>query len=164
MGIFKVLKEIDSIFAISGYISRGIMVLIFVFVFASSTFSQEQNFWHVLADVSYETKPSEQNGFQIDSPKFGKRVSQWNGKKITLKGYLIPLSEMGGKQAYMLSSLPFNSCFFCGGAGPETVIEVETKESIKFTSKQISLEGILFLNAKDVEHHMYILKNAKVIE
>jgi len=139
-------------------------LLIIFYLISSSVVAQEVNTWHILSEVGYESKPSEENGFQIDSPKFSKRLWTYNGKKVQLKGYLIPLSELGGKNEYMLSSLPFNSCFFCGGAGPETVVEIQTKQQIKFTTKQITMEGILSLNDKDPNHHIYILKNVKLLD
>jgi hypothetical protein len=125
---------------------------------------QELDLWQVLSEVGFESRPSRESGFEIDSPKFSKRLWSYNNKKVSVKGYLIPLSEMGGKNAYMLSALPFNQCYFCGGAGPETVVEVETKQSIRFVTRQITMEGILLLNDKDPDHHMYILKDARVIE
>jgi len=120
--------------------------------------------WQILANVGFETKPSRETGFEIESPVFSKYLKNWNGKKIKIKGYLIPLSEMGGRHEYMLSSLPFNQCYFCGGAGPETVVEVQTNEKIKFVTRQISIEGVLVLNDTDPDHHMYILKDAKFVE
>jgi len=138
--------------------------VITLILFESFAQVQNINYWNVLTDVGYETKPSEENGFQVDAPKFGKRVSALNGKKISLKGYLIPLAELGGKNQYMLSSLPFNSCYFCGGAGPETVVELQTKQNIPFTTKAIVMEGILLLNDNDIDHHIYILKDSRVIE
>jgi hypothetical protein len=62
----------------------------------------------------------------------------------------------------MLSSLPFSTCYFCGGAGPETVIEVETGEKIPFTIKPIQMEGILILNDQDPDHHIYRLISASL--
>jgi hypothetical protein len=121
--------------------------------------AQETDFWQVLAEVSYESKPVAGDDREMDSPKCSKRLQSWDGKKVTLKGYLIPLSEFGGKDAYMLSSLPFNNCFFCGGAGPETIVEVQVKQSLKFTSERIVVEGILMLNDDDPDHHMYVLKD-----
>ena len=125
----------------------------------SELHAQETDFWQVLAEVSYESKLSGSDDREMDSPKFSKRLQSWDGKKVMLKGYLIPLSEFGGKDAYMLSSLPFNNCFFCGGAGPETVVEVQVKQTLKFTSERIVVEGILILNHDDPDHHMYILKD-----
>jgi hypothetical protein len=71
---------------------------------------------------------------------------------------------MIGRQDYMISALPFNQCYFCGGAGPETVVEVQSKETVRFVTRQIAMEGILVLNASDPDHHMYILKEARLVE
>jgi hypothetical protein len=138
------------------------LVIIFFSFFVSWAHAQETDFWQILSEVSFETKTKDD--LEIDSPKFGKRLQSLNGKKITLKGYLIPLSEFGRKDAYMLSSLPLNACFFCGGAGPETVVEMQTKESIKFTSDRITLEGVFVLNSNDPDHHMYMMKVAVRID
>jgi hypothetical protein len=138
---------------------------ILIIIFCCVTFfaqAQDVSGWQLLAEVVFETKTADQNGFEVDLPKFSKRLIEADGKKITLKGYLIPLSELDGKQQYMLSSLPFNSCYFCGGAGPETVVELDLKEKINFVTKQITLEGTLTLNASDPDHHIFILKNPKV--
>lgn len=126
--------------------------------------AQDLDMWQVLAEVGYETKPSRETGFVIESPKFSKRVLSYNGKKVLVKGYLIPMAELGGRQEFMLSALPFNQCYFCGGAGPETVVEVQTNQTIKFVTRQIAMEGILLLNDSDPDHHMYIIKEARLIE
>lgn len=141
---------------------RKILIILFCSI-TSLTFAQEISGWQLLAEVGFETKPSAQDGFEVDKPKFSKRLKEADGKKITLKGYLIPLSEVGSRQQYMLSLLPFSSCYFCGGAGPETVVELDTKEKIKFVTKQIVMEGTLVLNASDPDHHIFILRNPKII-
>jgi hypothetical protein len=61
-----------------------------------------------------------------------------------------------------LSSLPFANCFFCGGAGPETVMEVFSKDKIDFTEKRVSVTGTLTINADDPLRLMYILNNAQI--
>jgi hypothetical protein len=128
-----------------------------------TAYAQETNFWHVLAEVGFASN-SLKDALQVDKPVFGKHLLTWNQKKITLKGYLIPLSEVNGKPDYMLSSLPFSMCYFCGGAGPETVVELQTKEKIKFVTKAIRVEGVLYLNDKDPDHHMYILRDVKILD
>jgi hypothetical protein len=140
------------------------LLIIFFWFFVSVVSAQETDAWKILSEVRFETKSTGEEGYEIDVPKFSDRLKGYNGKKLTLKGYLIPLSEMDGKQAFMLSSLPFNSCYFCGGAGPETVIEIETKQTITFTANQIIMGGTFVLNDKDPNHHIYILKQAKRIE
>jgi hypothetical protein len=124
--------------------------------------AQQENFWHTLAQVGFKNV-KDKNGYDAEVPSFSKYLKTFNGKKISIKGYVIPLEEVGGSGKFMLSSLPFNLCYFCGAAGPETVVEVETKEKVKFSSKQITMEGIIVLNETDPDHHIYILKNAKLI-
>jgi hypothetical protein len=133
-------------------------------VFTVVVQAQELNVWHVLAEVGYDRRKSPETGFEMESPTFSKRLWSYNGKVVRIKGYLIPMAELGGRNEYMLSSLPFNQCYFCGGAGPETVVEIQTKQTIKFVTRQITLEGVLFLNDFDPDHHMYIIKDAKLID
>lgn len=55
-------------------------------------------------------------------------------------------------------------CFFCGGAGPETVMEVEATEGIKYSADAIIIKGIMKLNDKDINRLMYKLVNAKLVK
>ncbi len=134
----------------------------FLFIFSTS-FAQEKNLWNVLADVSFQQK-KDVTGYSVETPVFGTHLKKLQGQKIALKGYIIPLQELAGQSKFMFSSLPFNLCYFCGAAGPETVVEVQTKEKLKFVTKQIQLEGILTLNNNDPDHHIYILKSASQIQ
>jgi hypothetical protein len=136
---------------------RLVVPLIISIVFPA--FAQTDNFWQVLAEVSFKSE-EDKGGFTVERPLFSKYLKTFHGKKVKLKGYIIPIEESGGKGKFMLSALPFNVCYFCGAAGPETVVEVETKESVKFTTKQIMMEGLLHLNETDPDHHIYILKSA----
>lgn len=140
------------------------IVLIALIFFASpepSLLIQEKNFWHVLAEVSF--RKENKNGYEMEVPLFSTHLKSWNGKKVKLKGYVIPVGEVGDENKFMFSSLPFNVCYFCGAAGPETIMEVESTEKVKFTSQAIWMEGILQLNEKDPDRHIYILKTANVI-
>jgi hypothetical protein len=126
------------------------------------THAQNQNFWQVLAEVGFQTR-TDASGSIIETPVFSKNLKSFNGKKIRLKGFVIPINEVGDQDKFMLSSLPFNVCYFCGAAGPETVIEVDSDEGIRFNTKAIWVEGYLQLNDTDPDHHMYILKSAQLI-
>jgi hypothetical protein len=125
-------------------------------------FAQTSNFWNTLAQVHFKSK-THKDGYDIEYPVFSNYLRSFQGKEVTLKGYMIPLEELGSEAKFMLSSVPFNMCFYCGAAGPETIVEVDTKLSIKFTTKPIVLRGVLYLNESDPEHHMYILKQARLI-
>lgn len=142
---------------------RIIFTIQFLF-FLSTLASAQENFWNVLAEVGFETKMDASGKYEIEVPNFSKHLKSFNNKTIRLKGYIIPLAELGGQSEFMLSSLPFSMCYFCGSAGPETVIEIEMKEKIKFTTRQVLMEGTLVLNSSDPDHHMYVLKSAKLIQ
>ncbi len=115
------------------------------------------NPWKTLADVSFKTK--KENNYQIDYPVFGKKVQALQGQTIRLKGYVLPM-EVGNQNTFIFSLLPYSSCFFCGGAGPETVIEVNSRKSIAYQDRPIVIEGRLELNGQDADHLMYILREA----
>lgn len=120
------------------------------------------NYWHILAEVSFK-KTKDRQGLEMEVPIFSKHLRSYEGKKIKLKGYLIPLSEVNGSANYMFSSLPFSVCYFCGAAGPETVVELQEMKAIKFTTKPLIIEGTLFLNDKDPDHHIYLLKSPVIL-
>jgi hypothetical protein len=138
------------------------LFLLLLLITAFDACPQSGNFWQVLAEVHFKNM-TDKNGYSFEKPVFSNHLKSFQGKKIKLKGYLIPLEETGGKGKFMLSSLPFNVCYFCGAAGPETAMELETSERLKFSTKQITVEGILFLNDTDPDHHIYILKSAAML-
>ena len=59
------------------------------------------------------------------------------GKEIVIKGYIIPVEGYKSHKEFILSAFPYNMCFFCGGAGPETVMEVEASEPVKYQADAI---------------------------
>ncbi len=124
--------------------------------------AQQNSFWQTLAEVGFEQR-KDNNGYSYEAPLFSQNLRRWNGKKIRLKGYVIPVGEVGDPKKFMLSSLPFNVCYFCGAAGPETVVQVESDQAVEFTTRPIVMEGILFLNDKNPDQHIYLLKEAKTI-
>lgn len=139
-----------------------VIFILFCIVTMFPAGAQDQNLWPTLAQVQFQNK-KDKSGYDVEVPVFSKHLKTFQGKKIQLKGYIIPLEELGGQGKFMLSSLPFNLCYFCGAAGPETVVEVQSPEKVKFTTKPVLMEGILTLNDTDPEHHIYILKSARLV-
>ena len=121
--------------------------------------AQSKNVWKQLEAVQFKTVRSEE-GYPMDIPEFGKEVKALEDKILRLKGYIIPLKELQGQNYFVFSRYPFNLCYFCGAAGPETIIEVNSAEEIPFTEDLIELQGRFELNADDPDHMMYQLKEA----
>jgi hypothetical protein len=108
--------------------------------------------WKKLRSLKYE----EINATYF--PKFSEDIKALDGKVVELKGFIIPLQETTTTTYFMLSYFPFSNCYFCGAAGPETVVEVKAAKPVIYTSKPVVLSGKLKLNRSDEEHLFYILE------
>ena len=119
--------------------------------------------WKTLSKITYRKQFDELLGFKIDIPVFSDDVKALEGKEIVVKGYIIPTEGYKSHTEFVFSAFPYNMCFFCGGAGPETVMEVIAKDPIKFTAEAVSIRGVLELNEDDINRLMYILKEVEVL-
>ena len=119
--------------------------------------------WHIFSDVEFYPKYFEDAGEELATPRFTEELKELEGKEVSLSGFYIPL-EMDS--SIMLSALPYSSCFFCGGAGPETVAEVQIYPLPKNLSPDafIKVTGKLKLNDWDLSHMNFILEEAKIIK
>jgi hypothetical protein len=136
--------------------------LISLLILIGST--QYSSTWITLSKVKIERKFDPSMNFEVDYPTFSEEILALNGKEITLEGWMIPLDELRGENYFVLSALPFANCFFCGGAGPETVMEVFTDEKVEFEVDRIKVKGRLRLNATDPMQLMYILNDAEIVD
>ena len=90
--------------------------------------------WSVLTAVT--TKP-EKNKLV---PVFTKEQLALAQKPQRVQGFMMPL-EPGEKQShFLLSSVPL-TCGFCVPGGPESMVEVKTKEPVKYTLEPVVVEG-----------------------
>jgi hypothetical protein len=84
-----------------------------------------------------------------------------DGKEVIIKGFILPVDTDGD---YMvLSALPMSQCFFCGGAGPETVMEVALSKNKNLLNKEVTLKGKLKLNKDDFLKLIYKLENVELV-
>ena len=65
---------------------------------------------------------------------------------------------------FVLSRFPYQSCFFCGAAGPETVIEVYSESSNIKIDKKVIVRGVFKLNESDPVQLFFMLKDAEIIK
>lgn len=121
--------------------------------------------WSDLAYIDFEERYNDLFQQYMSYPTFHEKVQALDGKKIIISGYLIPLNETPNQSITVLSANPYNSCFFCGGAGPETVMGVNHKEKMKdvHMDKRVTLKGTFKLNANDLNDLYYILNDAQMV-
>lgn len=134
-----------------------------VLAYASPAAAQSKNLWTTLGKVTFKKQYDEMLGFKVDVPVFGEEVRALAGKMVEVKGYIIPVEGYKNQKEFVFSAFPYSMCFFCGGAGPETVMEVYSKEPIKYTAEAIIIRGKLELNDSDVNRLMYILNGAELL-
>ena len=120
--------------------------------------------WKKLGKITYKKQYDELLGFKVDVPVFSEEIKDMAGKGITIKGYIIPVEGYKSHKEFVFSAFPYNLCFFCGGAGPETVMEVMAGEAIKYTTEPITIKGKLSLNDSDVNRLMYIMTDARMVQ
>ncbi|MCR9287269.1 MAG: hypothetical protein NXI23_07810 [Bacteroidetes bacterium] len=141
-----------------------VLVTIFAFTAVShEAFAQTENLWKTLSKITFRKEYDEMLGFKIDVPVFSENVQNLEGKEVTVKGYIIPVEGYKGHKEFIFSAYPYAMCFFCGGAGPETVMEVVADEAIQYTAEAITLTGKLSLNADDINRLLYALSDAKLV-
>jgi hypothetical protein len=143
-------------------VASGINIAFFTYEQLEALEPSNSGVWRTLMDIKWIKKYDPQYKAKMLYPKFSKATLALNNKTITVSGYLIP-SDMyeGGGQFWVLSALPFKSCYFCGGAGPESVMEVYTKNKRStFHAGKVTFKGKLELNADNPDHLIYILRDA----
>ena len=120
--------------------------------------------WETLRDVTFKKKWYAEESVYMLYPTFGPGVQKLSGKTVELTGYVLPVDLE--TNLYVLSAFPFSACFFCGGAGPESVVSLKFKKvGKKFkTDERRTFRGTLKLNADNIYEMNYILADAEMIE
>lgn len=138
--------------------------LILSIILLSGLQIQAQNTWVTLSKVTYKKQFDEMMGMEVKTPEYSEDIIALQGKTVDVEGYIIPLKGERAQSHFMFSAYPYAMCYFCGGAGPETVMQVfmEGEEKIEYTSKKIKLKGKLTMSYGDVNNMMYTLSKAEL--
>jgi len=144
---------------------KNLIIALTLVIGAGSIQLQAQNsapsLWKTLAKITFEKKYDELLGFKVDVPVFSDAIKELEGEFVTVSGYIVPVEGYKSHNEFVLSAYPYNMCFFCGGAGPETVMEVTALEPVKYTTERITLRGKLLLNKDNINRLMYIMVDAE---
>jgi hypothetical protein len=125
----------------------------------------EGNIWGILSGVQIEKEYDDMIGMEIIRPTFGPLITAMEGKEVVVKGYIIPLEGKKKQGHFMFSAFPYNMCFFCGKAGPESAMQVFTKKgkAVTYTEDAVRVKGTLRLRRNDVTGLIYALENAELV-
>jgi hypothetical protein len=124
--------------------------------------------WNILLnDVRMRYRFSVEFNTFVQVPRFGNTIKAMDGEEIVLQGFFLPADVTG--EAFVLSHVPMQMCFFCTGAGIESVVEMRSiiTHRMRFrrlsTDDFIEVKGTLRLNQDDPDHLIYILEEAELV-
>lgn len=116
--------------------------------------------WDLLNMLEYFEAPHDVYG-TVYLPKFDKKVKKLHHSDIIISGYLVPVD----KTTWALSKYTYAACFFCGKAGPETVLGITWKGDpgkLKMDA-HVWIKGRMIVNGTDVDDWMYQLTEAEIL-
>ena len=116
--------------------------------------------WKLLGQIKYIKKPSPDYPEGVMYPVVNTTLKAKNKKPIVMSGFIIPIDNKN----FALSKNVFASCFFCGQAGPETIMGIKFKNpNMKLkTDQYVTLSGIFRYNDSDVDDWIYHIENAVI--
>ena len=148
-----------------GWLKALQMILILMlFLYSGSSMAQSDLSWDILSDVTFEEQYLEESDTYWLIPSFGDFIKLYEKQEVTIDGYLIVIDI--DENFFVLSKYPYSACFFCGAAGPDSIVELQLDQKLRGveTDQKVRVRGRLSLNKSDIEHFNYILTQASVIE
>ena len=92
-------------------------------------------------------------------PKFAQSVAALDQKEVKVQGFMMPL-QVGDKQShFVLSAMPV-TCSFCMPGGPEALVEVKTRQPVKYGFEPIVVSGRLSVLKDDPTGVFYRMVDA----
>jgi len=92
-------------------------------------------------------------------PQFSAAVAALDKKQVKVQGFMLPL-QLGDKQThFVLTAMP-QTCAFCMPGGPESMVEVKSKQPVKYGFDVFVLTGKLEVLKDDPTGVFYRLTDA----
>lgn len=92
-------------------------------------------------------------------PQFAQSVASLDQKEVKVQGFMMPL-QVGDKQThFVLSAMPV-TCSFCMPGGPEALVEVKTKQPVKYSFDPVMVSGKLSVLKDDPTGVFYRITDA----
>jgi hypothetical protein len=73
-------------------------------------------------------------------PVFPQPVKALDGQALKVQGFMMPLEPGERQRHFLLSAVP-TTCSFCVPAGPEGLVEVRTREPVRYTVDAVTIQG-----------------------
>jgi|TARA_B110000238_G_scaffold29458_2_gene29664 hypothetical protein len=127
-----------------------------------TSYGQQRLKWSTFERLEFIEVYNEDQAAWLQQPVWSESLLNWDGANVKITGYVIALDVVS--KEYALSAFPFASCFFCGAAGPESVLELNFTHPQEFlTDDVVTLRGILKLNTNPLSFPLTLI-DAESIE
>lgn len=140
------------------------LTCLLAFVMVAFTQEYVELSWDELQDVKFVSRYNEEVKGKVQFPAFPPNIKKLEGRKVRIEGYIVPWDIMGKSLA--ISANPNKNCFFCGNAGPLSVMCVQLKKGRNTfkTDAYKKFTGTLQLNDSDIHQLNYILKDGEEVK
>ncbi|MBP2296718.1 DUF3299 domain-containing protein [Azospirillum rugosum] len=81
-------------------------------------------------------------------PKFPTHVTALNGKQVTVRGFMIPLSDAAAHNRFILAANPI-ACPACQRPNPATMLHVHSQIPMRESQEPVVLSGTLRLHPQE---------------
>lgn len=169
-GLFVLFLALETItFSEPEKVSDTIQTASFVPDFKTNTLFENKAFfvsdtlnWKLLGMIKFVKKPNKDYPEGVMFPVINSTLKAKNKKRIAMSGFIVPIDNT----TFALSKNVFASCFFCGQAGPETIMGIKFKGSTPKlkTDQYVTLEGNFRVNETDVEDWIYHIEDAVIVK
>ena len=127
-----------------------------------TSYGQQRLKWSTFERLEFIEVYNEDQAAWLQQPVWSESLLTWDGANVKITGYVIALDVVS--KEYALSAFPFASCFFCGAAGPESVLELNFTHPQEFlTDDVVTFRGILKLNTNPLSFPLTLI-DAESIE
>ena len=143
---------------------RSMLILVAWMTAAAAVAQTKSDSWALFSKTKFEPKYYEKMQEYLLYPTFSPDLKALEGKDVTVQGYYVPFAPEDDVYI-IISKFPMSQCFFCGGAGPESIAEINfAKTQSKFqVDDLLTVKGKLRLNTDNMDHVNFILDQAVLV-
>ncbi|KAB2814454.1 hypothetical protein [Phaeocystidibacter luteus] len=133
-------------------------LILFTLLLSLSSNAQMTLEWTLFTGTGYDI---DEDGAFVN-PEYPEALKAWDGKEVLIIGYIVPVDVQ--LKTYVLSQFPLQQCFFCGNAGPETVIQLffDSSPPHLLTDQYVILKGKLVLGQAKPGSFFFTLYNTEL--
>ncbi|MBL7887513.1 MAG: hypothetical protein JNJ52_12250 [Flavobacterium sp.] len=117
--------------------------------------------WKLLGEIKYEKRKHPKYG-DVQFPVVNDKVKAKGKKRVLISGFIVPIDS----KSYAISKNVFAACFFCGKAGPESIVGLKfrgTTPKLK-TDQYVTVEGVFRYNETDADDWVYNFDDVVIVK